>query len=165
MSVPGPLSQSDILITSRTDSSLTGSQSSVPQTKPDLMMLLAHGVVKCGICNSVLKYSPTESKDSVIQCLNMKCKSFICTLDGCWKSYQQLPNVISHQKYVHLRNADPNKCNFCKAKKHRTGTTEVGHCTNCGMHWCLFKDCTYETQKLSSLTMHQTHARHRYCYQ
>ena len=158
-SEPGSSTEGILFIESKSDSSATGTQSGVRQTRPYLIKISAPGVAICGACKSPVNYSPTLPKDTVVQCLNTECKRFVCTLDGCWKFYNKLYLAYVHQHRVHHKNADLNKCYFCKAIKSRTGTAEVGQCANCGMYWCLFKNCNYETPEMSSLKIHQ--GRHR----
>ena len=127
-----------------------------------VVKLLPPGVAKCGRCGSTVKYSPNLSMDSIIVCPNEKCASSICTLAMCWKTYKRSHNVVHHQQEVHRKNADLNKCYLCKAVKVRNGKSEMGQCAVCGMYWCLFRDCTFESRKVSSLAVHQTCLSHKY---
>ena len=118
-------------------------------------------VARCGVCGSMVNYSPTLLSDCIIRCTNDACLSYICTLEKCYKSSDKRYNVIRHQQNFHRKNADPNICYFCKAVKDRTGTAEIGQCANCGMHWCLFKNCTFETTTFSQLMSHRSQAHHK----
>ena len=109
----------------------------------------------------MVNYSPTLSSDCAIRCTNKKCKSHICTLSRCYKSFLTRAGIVLHQDNAHRKNADPNRCYFCKAEKDRSGKSEIGQCPDCGMHWCLFKQCTFEALELSRLTIHQSRTHHK----
>ena len=82
-------------------------------------------------------------------------------MERCYKTFFIRARVIQHQDNAHRKHADPNRCHFCKAEKDRSGKSETGQCADCGMYWCLFKECTFEAIEQSRLTNHQSRTHHK----
>ena len=100
--------------------------------------------VTCGKCSTTNLYSPDKCTDIVIKCSNKNCRYYICTLENCFKNFSIKRNAVKHHNSFHRRNADLNKCHFCKGPKIRDGVNGMGVCNNCGMYWCLVDNCTVE---------------------
>ena len=111
--------------------------------------------VNCGECLTTNFYSPTDCSDIVIKCSNKNCRYFICTLEKCFKSFLTRSKATRHHNYHHRKNADVNKCHFCKASKIRDGVKTSSKCPNCGILWCLVGNCTFESLTGFAFTKHE----------
>ena len=156
---PIPSNQRPLSIKTLTTSSLTDSQLNALQAQPDTASS-ALAVLQCRFCRSEANFSQTNPKECIIRCSENKCKRYICTLERCGHVSGSKVNISRHQQTIHRKKADPDKCHFCKASKQRTGK-EVGKCTNCGIFWCLMKQCTYESSEFSGIFKHQNSLLHQ----
>ena len=125
------------------------------------MVVMKPGEALCKSCGSVTTYSLTSCKDIVIQCSENKCKRYICTINRCFETFLRPTPAHSHQQHVHRAIADPSKCFFCNTFKDRTTGKESAQCPKCGIFWCLFKNCTFESVKLTTVNVHIVRENHR----
>ena len=114
----------------------------------------------CKNCWTVTTYLPNVSKDIIVQCTNLVCVRYICTIGKCFRIFQFESAAAAHQNKIHRKNADPHKCHFCKGPKVRSVAKEAGQCPTCGIYWCLYKLCTSEFLTMAGVQKHKAFTKH-----
>ena len=84
-----------------------------------------------------------------------KCQRSWCNIGNCPMSKAQKRGLRRHQKICAYRNdINPDQCSNCGQSKNRDGVATRSTCPNCHRFWCLFKNCTYETDNENYLVQH-----------